>query len=67
MMTSDKNVGKKFNIKKMSALRQITLLMRNDYHRCPGAGMLIKKTALPGAFRMILHHAAASSGPEFIV
>lgn len=43
MITSDKNVGRKFNIKKMSARRQITLLMRNDYHRCAGAGAFIRK------------------------
>lgn len=51
MMTSDKNVGRKFNIKKTSALRRIALLMRDDYHRCAGAGALIKNTALPGGFQ----------------
>lgn len=43
MRTSDKNVGRKFNIEKTSSLRQIALLMRNDYHRWAGAGVLIKK------------------------
>lgn len=67
MRTSDKNVGRKFNIEKTSAPRQIALLMRNDYHRWAGAGVLIKRIQhLQEIFRLILRPAVASSGPEFI-